>query len=261
VRWRQTTKTPGLAQRLYGEFKRSGLQPPGNRTPAPRCLMGQFVREALDNVTRPYQDRCWTDSDQRLTRMNLIYPASTKEPAVAGIGCPDNHHLTSLVECIRRNLGDLVHDVKESGIREVETPLESLRCMNWESAWPSYSERGKAAYRAKGHSLRGGCVVTLLNDKAVNAVQGQEKDSGHKSSQAVAVCGESRTHGDNGGDGKTQFGCASCPYPLVVHHKAAWRVRSWPISTYMSSISLSSTYSFRRITGGSRGGRTQPING
>jgi len=25
------------------------------------------------------------------------------------------------------------------------------------------------------------------------------------SSQAVAVCGESRTHGDNGGDGKTQF--------------------------------------------------------
>ena len=35
-----------------------------------------------------------------------------------------------------------------------------------------------------------------------------------KPSQAVAVCGESRTHGDNGGDGKTQFGCASCPYPL-----------------------------------------------
>jgi hypothetical protein len=28
------------------------------------------------------------------------------------------------------------------------------------------------------------------------------------------VCGESRMHGDNGGDGKTQFGCASCPYPL-----------------------------------------------
>jgi len=32
--------------------------------------------------------------------------------------------------------------------------------------------------------------------------------------QAVAVCGESRTHGDNGGDGETQFGCALCPYPL-----------------------------------------------
>ena len=28
------------------------------------------------------------------------------------------------------------------------------------------------------------------------------------------MCGESRTHGDNGGDGKTQYGCASCPYPL-----------------------------------------------
>jgi hypothetical protein len=35
------------------------------------------------------------------------------------------------------------------------------------------------------------------------------------SSEAVAVCGESRTHGDNGGDGKTQCGCASCPYPLL----------------------------------------------
>jgi hypothetical protein len=35
-----------------------------------------------------------------------------------------------------------------------------------------------------------------------------------KPSQAVAVCGESRTPGDNGGDGKTQFGCASRPYPL-----------------------------------------------
>jgi len=28
------------------------------------------------------------------------------------------------------------------------------------------------------------------------------------------VCGESRTHGDNGGDGETPFGCALCPYPL-----------------------------------------------
>jgi hypothetical protein len=28
------------------------------------------------------------------------------------------------------------------------------------------------------------------------------------------VCGESRTHGDNGGNGKTQYGCASGPYPL-----------------------------------------------
>jgi hypothetical protein len=35
-------------------------------------------------------------------------------------------------------------------------------------------------------------------------------------SQAAAVCGESRTYGHNGGDGKTQFGCASCPYPLHI---------------------------------------------
>jgi hypothetical protein len=35
-----------------------------------------------------------------------------------------------------------------------------------------------------------------------------------KPSQAVAVCGESRPHGENGGEGKTQFGWASRPYPL-----------------------------------------------
>jgi len=37
-----------------------------------------------------------------------------------------------------------------------------------------------------------------------------------KTCRAVAVCGKSRTHGDNGGDGETQFGCALCPYPLSV---------------------------------------------
>ena len=36
-----------------------------------------------------------------------------------------------------------------------------------------------------------------------------------KPSQAVAVCGESRTHGDNGGDGRDGLqDTALCPYPL-----------------------------------------------
>jgi hypothetical protein len=39
------------------------------------------------------------------------------------------------------------------------------------------------------------------------------------------VCGESRTHGDNGGDGKTQYGCASCPYPLG--REALPAAKSW----------------------------------
>jgi hypothetical protein len=78
---------------------------------------------------------------------------------------------------------------------------------------------------AKGHSLGGGCVVILLNAKAVNAVRCQESTQNRKSSQAAAVCGESRMHGHNGGDGKTQFGCASCPYPLTAY----WQPSSNPV--------------------------------
>jgi hypothetical protein len=46
--------------------------------------------------------------------MNLIYPASTREPRYAGRGCSDNHHLHDLVESIDGNLGELTWDVKES---------------------------------------------------------------------------------------------------------------------------------------------------
>jgi hypothetical protein len=37
----QAAKTPGLAERSYGEFTRSGFQPTGNHAPISRlCLMG-----------------------------------------------------------------------------------------------------------------------------------------------------------------------------------------------------------------------------
>jgi hypothetical protein len=68
---------------------------------------------------------------------------------------------------------------------------------------------------AKGHSLRGGCVVIPQDAKAwASLPMLAEHSEPEESSQAVAVCGESRMHGHNGGDGKTQSGCASCPYPL-----------------------------------------------
>jgi hypothetical protein len=49
------------------------------------------------------------------------------------------------------------------------------------------------------------------------------------------MCGESRMHGDNGGDGKTPFGCASCPYPLrtggTVTVPTVWGPRGWIVSS------------------------------
>jgi hypothetical protein len=63
---------------------------------------------------------------------------------------------------------------------EVETRSENLECVRRESAWPSSSEGGKAGHMAKGHSLRGGCVVTLLNAKTVKTVRCQENTQAHK---------------------------------------------------------------------------------
>ena len=57
-------------------------------------------------------------------------------------------------------------------------------------------------------------VANTLNVKAWESSPRSAEHERQKSSHGVAVCGESRMHGDNGGDGKTQGGCASCPYPL-----------------------------------------------
>jgi hypothetical protein len=51
--------------------------------------------------------------------MNLIYPASIREPAIAGIGCSDNHHLNGPIESINGNMGDLPSHAKESGSTDI----------------------------------------------------------------------------------------------------------------------------------------------
>jgi hypothetical protein len=56
--------------------------------------------------------------------------------------------------------------------------------------------------------------------------------------QAVAVCGESRMHGGNGGDGKTQFGCASCPYPLGKPPKGQAWLRDRMVSSNEADFNL-----------------------
>ena len=59
--------------------------------------------------------------------------------------------------------------------------------------------------------------------KGLGILQCQRSTKSWKSFHGVAVCGESRTHGGNGGDGKTQFGCASCPYPLILQNSGIAR--------------------------------------
>jgi hypothetical protein len=55
----------------------------------------------------------------------------------------------------------------------------------------------------KGHTVRGERVATTLNVKAWAASPMSAEHKSWKSSHGVAVCGESRMHGGNGGDGET----------------------------------------------------------
>ena len=58
--------------------------------------------------------------------MNLVYPVSAEEPAVAGMGPSDNRRLHDPVESIIVNVGDLANDVKESGSRRAGNSAEIL---------------------------------------------------------------------------------------------------------------------------------------
>ena len=57
--------------------------------------------------------------------MNLIYPMSTGEPAVAGIGYLDNRHPRDPAESINGNMGDPADDVKGSGSNGLVTVLKT----------------------------------------------------------------------------------------------------------------------------------------
>jgi hypothetical protein len=59
--------------------------------------------------------------------MNLIYPLPTEEPAIAGIGWLENHHLHDSAESVIMNTGERTWDVKESGSRRLETTPKSSK--------------------------------------------------------------------------------------------------------------------------------------
>ncbi len=58
---------------------------------------------------------------------------------------------------------------------------------------------------AKDHSLRGASKYDPGGCEGGESCPLSSERKEEKPSQAVAVCGKSRTHGDNGGEGKTPF--------------------------------------------------------
>ena len=108
---------------------------------------------------------------QRKVQGDLVfYPCTRSGAAIGGDRLSGSHHLNDLVESVNGTMGDHSRNGQESGSKRWETTSENLRCLGVESAWPSYSARGKAAYMGKGHSLGGRCVVTPSDDTAWESV-------------------------------------------------------------------------------------------
>jgi hypothetical protein len=68
--------------------------------------------------------------------VNLTYPISAEEPAIAGIGWRITTTYVVSLESIDVNMGGPSDDAKEGGNKGLVTASENLRCVGRESAWP-----------------------------------------------------------------------------------------------------------------------------
>jgi len=150
-------------------------------------------------VVRPRRQGQRAPRHGRKTQRNLAYPVSTWELPRGRGGCGGNHHRRDLVESSRVNGGDPPDTAKERGRRGLDTTAENLRWAWGESAWPSYSACGKAAYLGQGHSRPGASTYDPGEGEGGEDRPMSPARQEAKSWQAVAVCGESRRHGGNGG--------------------------------------------------------------
>jgi hypothetical protein len=84
------------------------------------------------------------------TRGSWIIPSGRSEAAVSG-WVARNHHRHGLVASISMTVGGCWGHITEREREGAGNNPAILPCPPVESAWPYESERGKAAYRAKGH--------------------------------------------------------------------------------------------------------------
>jgi hypothetical protein len=68
---------------------------------------------------------CRKMTAKRMARMDLIYPVSTEEPTVVGIGCRVTATYVIVLESIDVNMGDPRHDVNGSGSTDEATRPKS----------------------------------------------------------------------------------------------------------------------------------------
>ena len=83
----------------------------------------------------------WTA--KRMAQRNLIYPVSTEEPTVVGIGCMVIATYVIALESIYVNMGDPLHDVNGSGSTDEEARPKSPNACSGSQRGHSTRSAGK----------------------------------------------------------------------------------------------------------------------
>jgi hypothetical protein len=119
-------------------------------------------------------------SAKRMVRTHLIYPVPTEEPAVAGIGWTIT---TTYMVAQSPSLGTwetLSMMLRRAELRSGKHLLKSSDASRGSQRGHSSRRAGKPFHMAKGHSLRGGCVVIPSDDKAWESLPRPTEHSGPK---------------------------------------------------------------------------------
>ena len=115
---------------------------------------------------------------KRMVRAHLVYPVPTEEPAVAGRGWTIT---TTYMFAQSPSLGTwetLSMMRRRAALRSWKHLLKSSDASRGSQRSHSSRRAGKPFHMAKGHSLRGGCVVILLNVKAWESLPMSTEHSG-----------------------------------------------------------------------------------
>jgi hypothetical protein len=151
-------------------------------TPVSRlCLMGRSVVGYVLDRRLPHRCSFPRIGCKRMVRTHLIYPVPTEEPAVAGIGWTI---ITTTYRVAQSpSLGTwetLSMMLRRAELRSWKHLLKSSDASRGSQRGHSSPRAGKPFHMAKGHSLRGGCVVIASDDKAWESLPRPTEHSGPK---------------------------------------------------------------------------------
>jgi hypothetical protein len=116
--------------------------------------------------------------------------------------------------------GERTGQAKARAIRAGNARLPAADAQASRQRGPRTRSVGKPRPGGQGHRVRGASTDDPGEGSGGASCPLSSARHEEKPWQAVAGCGERRTHGGHGGEGTTSSGCASCPYPLGARQAA-----------------------------------------